>query len=74
MLGGCFWPVYVMPEWMQKIANFVPQTWVIDAIERMSSGSGLGDVMLHVGILSLFALILLGVGSVILKPGEAEAG
>ncbi|MBD0379280.1 ABC transporter permease [Paenibacillus sedimenti] len=73
MLGGCFWPISVMPDWMQKISNFVPQTWVIDAIERMASGQTLSEMWMHMGILSLFALILLGVGSVILKPGEAEA-
>ncbi|MGV2806473.1 ABC transporter permease, partial [Clostridium perfringens] len=25
MLGGCFWPLAIMPEFMQKIANFIPQ-------------------------------------------------
>ncbi|NEW05390.1 ABC transporter permease [Paenibacillus sp. SYP-B3998] len=73
MLGGCFWPISLMPDWMQKIANFVPQTWVIDAIQRMASGQTLGQMWMHMGVLALFALILLGVGSVILKPGEAEA-
>ncbi|MEW9697890.1 ABC transporter permease [Paenibacillus sp. SI8] len=73
MLGGCFWPISFMPEWMQKVANFVPQTWVIDAIERMASGQSLSEMWMHMGVMLLFALILLGVGSVILQPGEAEA-
>lgn len=74
MLGGCFWPITIMPVWMQKIANFVPQKWAIDAIERLASGQTLSEMRMHMGILSLFALILLGVGSVILKPEEAEVG
>ncbi|MFD0697237.1 ABC transporter permease [Paenibacillus sp. GCM10027628] len=74
MLGGCFWPVSIMPEWMQKIANFVPQKWAIDAIERMATGQTLSEMWMHMGILTLFGLILLGVGSVILKPGEPEVG
>ncbi|TXK85775.1 ABC transporter permease [Paenibacillus sp. N3.4] len=74
MLGGCFWPISLMPEWMQKMANFVPQKWAIDAIARMASGQTLSQMWMHMGVLTLFALILLGVGSVILKPGEAEAG
>jgi ABC-2 type transport system permease protein len=73
MLGGCFWPVSIMPDWMQKLSNFVPQKWAIDAIQRMSTGQRLMDVLLNIGVLALFALILLGVGSVILRPEEAEA-
>ncbi|MFB6365147.1 ABC transporter permease [Paenibacillus elgii] len=74
MLGGCFWPVWIMPEFMQKLANFVPQTWAIEAIYRLGSGQGLGDVAMHLGVLGLFALVLLGIGSVVMKPGETEAG
>ncbi|UKS30099.1 ABC transporter permease [Paenibacillus sp. HWE-109] len=73
MLGGCFWPITLMPDWMQKLANFVPQKWVIDAIQRMASGQSLSQMWMHMGVLTLFALILLGIGSVILRPGDAEA-
>ncbi|NRF92725.1 ABC transporter permease [Paenibacillus frigoriresistens] len=72
MLGGCFWPISLMPDWMQKIANFVPQKWVIEAILRMASGQTLSQMWMHMGVLTLFGLILLGVGSVILRPGDAE--
>ncbi|MEC0226857.1 ABC transporter permease [Paenibacillus alba] len=74
MLGGCFWPVSLMPDWMQKIANFVPQKWAIEAIQRMASGQTLSQMWMHMGVLTLFALILLGIGSVILRPADAEAG
>ncbi|MGO4272695.1 ABC transporter permease [Paenibacillus sp. TAF58] len=72
MLGGCFWPISLMPDWMQKLANFVPQKWVIEAIQRMASGQTLSQMWMHMGVLTLFGLILLGVGSVILRPGDAE--
>jgi ABC-2 type transport system permease protein len=74
MLGGCFWPISIMPVWMQKLSNFVPQKWAIDAIERMSTGQGLTDIGMNIGVLALFAVILLGIGSVILQPQEAEVG
>ncbi|NOV03326.1 ABC transporter permease [Paenibacillus planticolens] len=74
MLGGCFWPITLMPDWMQKIANFVPQKWVIDAIQRMAAGHALSQMWMHMGVLTLFALILLGVGTVILNPEDAEVG
>lgn len=70
MLGGCFWSIELMPDFMQKIANFVPHKWTIEAIEKMSAGASLSDIWMHLSILVLFAIILLGFGSVILKPNE----
>ncbi|OAS13566.1 ABC transporter permease [Paenibacillus oryzisoli] len=74
MLGGCFWPISLMPDWMQKLANFVPQKWALDAIERMSAGQPLSHMWMHMGVLALFGLILMSIGSAILKPMESEAG
>lgn len=74
MLGGCFWPISLMPEWMQKIANFVPQKWVIEAIQLMAAGQPLSHMWMHMAVLTLFALILLGIGTVILRPEDAEVG
>jgi ABC-2 type transport system permease protein len=72
MIGGCFWPVAIMPDFLQKIANFVPQKWAIDAILSMAGGQSLIQVWMNLAILGLFALILLGFGSVILKPSESQ--
>lgn len=72
MIGGCFWPVEIMPDFLQKLANFVPQKWVLDAMSQMASGSRLSDVSLNIGILLLFAVILLSFGSVIFYPEERE--
>lgn len=74
MLGGCFWPISLMPEWMQKLANFVPQKWALDAIERMSAGEPLSQLWMNMGVLALFGLILMSIGSAILNPAETEAG
>ncbi|WP_159887649.1 ABC transporter permease [Paenibacillus puerhi] len=73
LLGGCFWPVSIMPESMQKLASFVPQSWVMDAVKRLAAGQGLSDLTLHLGVLLLFAAVLLGFGAVILKPAAREA-
>ncbi|MFC5700764.1 ABC transporter permease [Cohnella faecalis] len=72
MLGGCFWPISFMPDWMQKIANFMPQKWVIEAIDRLAAGESLTDVWLPFGVLALFAVVLISFGSVILQPNKAE--
>jgi ABC-2 type transport system permease protein len=58
MLGGCYWDVNFMPEFMQKIGFFVPQRWVIDAITKMQTGSDIGDINLNLLVLAAFALTL----------------
>ncbi len=58
MLGGCYWDVNFMPEFMQKIGFFVPQRWVIDAITKMQTGSDIGDINRNLLVLAAFALTL----------------
>lgn len=56
-LGGCWWPIEVAPEWMQKIALFLPTGWVMDALHKlMYFGAGIGDVINHQ--LALYALAI----------------
>ncbi|WP_342553002.1 ABC transporter permease [Paenibacillus sp. FSL R7-0652] len=70
MIGGCFWPLSIMPNYMQKLANFVPQKWTIQAVETISAGGTLADITLPLLILTVMAVILLAVGSVILRPDQ----
>ena len=71
MLGGCFWPISIMPNYMQKVANFVPQKWAIQAIEIAATGGGWDELWLPFAILGLMAAVLLAIGSAILRPSEA---
>jgi len=70
MLGGCFWPLAIMPDFMQKIANFVPQKWAIDAAMKLADGEHLMAVASNLGILLLFAVLLLSIGASILRPAQ----
>ncbi|KIL36194.1 hypothetical protein SD71_09600 [Cohnella kolymensis] len=70
MLGGCFWPASMMPEFMQKLSNFTPQKWAIYAIEQSSTGAALQGLALPVGILLLFAAVLLAFGSYTLQTAK----
>ncbi|NQX47238.1 ABC transporter permease [Paenibacillus tritici] len=71
MLGGCFWPISIMPDYMQKLANFTPQKWAIQAVDIAATGGGWNELWLPFAILGLMAAILLAVGSAILRPNEA---
>ncbi|MDQ0198943.1 ABC transporter permease [Neobacillus ginsengisoli] len=56
LLAGCFWPVEIMPEAVQKIADFMPQHWTLDTITKLQQGSHLGSLYLNFMILIAFAL------------------
>lgn len=71
MLGGCFWPISIMPDYMQKAANFVPQKWAIQAVDIAATGGGWNELWLPFAILGLMAVVLLAIGSAILRPSEA---
>jgi ABC-2 type transport system permease protein len=70
MIGGCFWSLSIMPESMQKLANFVPQKWAVEAVTMLAEGAELSDVKLHLGILLLFGVVLLSFGTTASKPGD----
>jgi ABC-type multidrug transport system permease subunit len=56
-LGGCWWPVEVMPRWLQTAAHVFPTTWAMDGLHQVISwGGGLGDVAVIAAVLTLFAL------------------
>jgi ABC-2 type transport system permease protein len=39
MLGGVYWPLEIVPEFMQQIAKAVPQSWMITGFREIVSGS-----------------------------------
>ena len=56
MLAGCLWPKDIMPQFMIDIANFVPQTWVLNGMTNLiGRNAGIGSVILPSGILIVFA-------------------
>jgi ABC-2 type transport system permease protein len=58
MLGGCFWDISIMPEFMQKIGYFVPQRWALNAIYLLQTGGGQNDILMDLLILAAFAAAL----------------
>lgn len=56
MLAGCFWPLDVMPKAIQRIADFLPQTWVITAVQKLQEGGTLSQVSINLSIIVAFAL------------------
>lgn len=67
MLGGCLWPLSFMPEQLQKISNFIPQKWAIDAIAKLQTGAGIESVALNILILIGFSLVFFSVAAFKMK-------
>ena len=63
LLAGCFWPREIMPDIMVKIADFVPQTWVLKGMtDLVTRGSELSAIILPSTILLIFAGVFFTVG------------
>lgn len=58
MLSGCFWSISFMPPFMQKLALFMPQRWVLDGVTRLQQGEGPGSVAMNILVLAAFAAAL----------------
>ncbi|PLR76227.1 ABC transporter permease [Bacillus sp. V3-13] len=63
MVSGVYWPIEIEPVFMQKIAEFLPQTWAMRGFtDLVANGGTLLDVLDNVAILLAFALLFLFFG------------
>jgi ABC-2 type transport system permease protein len=63
VLGGCFIPRWVMPEWLQTLGLLTPHAWAVDALQAlMVQGQGVLDVLPSIGALAAFAALFFGLG------------
>ncbi len=59
-LGGCWWPLELVPEGIRISAFVFPTGWTMDAFNKLIFfGYGLQEVLPHVGALALFSLAFL---------------
>ncbi|MDC2865841.1 ABC transporter permease [Bacillus sp. BP-3] len=56
LLAGCFFPFDIMPASVQKIAEFLPQRWLLDTIMKLQQGTQFADIYLNILILFAFAI------------------
>ena len=61
-IGGSWWPLFIMPEWMQTLARLTPHGWANQAFNKlMLFGATTGDVISEMVALVAFALVFLAV-------------
>ena len=55
-LGGAWWPLEIVPDFMQIIGRISPVAWAMDGFKNIVlRGQGLGSVLLPAGILLGYA-------------------
>lgn len=58
-LSGTFFPRFLMPDWLQKIAGFLPLTPVVDGIRLIATeGKNLIDVAPQIGMIGVWMLVI----------------
>lgn len=63
-LGGCWWPMEIVPRPMQLVGHIFPTAWAMDALHKLISfGHGIDAVLPEVGVLLGFTLLFLALGS-----------
>lgn len=59
MLGGCMYPLEIVPRVLQIVGHFTPHAWAVDAFFDLGKGASLGDVAGPILIIAAFAVGLL---------------
>ncbi len=59
-LGGCWWPLEIVPKTIRMLGYLLPTGWTMDAFHKLIFfGTGFGSVLPHVAALSGFTLLFL---------------
>lgn len=56
-LGGCWWPLEIVPDTVKILAHAFPTGWAMDALHQLISfGAGLDSAKEEIGVLALYGL------------------
>lgn len=57
-LGGCWWPLFILPKWLQNLAKISPHAWATTGFnELMLFGADFGAVVPEMLVLLGFAVV-----------------
>lgn len=74
LISGVYYPITVLPEWMQSIAVFSPVTYVLDGVRAaILDGKPVSELSAYIVPLVLLGIVLLPVGIRAFKTAENYA-
>ena len=61
-LGGCWWPLFVLPKWMQALAKITPHGWANTGFNKLmlfgaDFSAVIPEMLILVGFAILFGII-----------------
>jgi len=61
-LGGCWWPLFILPQWMQALAKITPHGWATTGFNKLmlfgaEFGAVVPEMLALVGFAVLFSII-----------------
>jgi len=63
LLGGCWYPIELFPQFVRSIVKVLPTTWAMQGmLDLVLRGQGLAAILPEAGILLVFAAAFFGVG------------
>jgi ABC-2 type transport system permease protein len=74
VVSGVYYPVHVLPQWMQWIATISPATYALDAArDAILDGDGIGAMWDEIWPLLLIGLVSVPLGLEVFRRGEIYA-
>ncbi len=62
-LGGAWWPLDIVPNWLRIAGHISPVAWVMDGFTTITiNGGHLGDVLLPIGVLLAMTAVFFAIG------------
>jgi ABC-2 type transport system permease protein len=61
-LGGCWWPSFLYPQWLQNMAKIAPHAWANEGFNKLmlygaNFGAAVPDMLALVGFMVIFGII-----------------
>jgi ABC-2 type transport system permease protein len=74
VVSGVYYPVEVLPQWMQALAVVSPATYALDGVRAaILDGAGVGDLLPELGALLLIGAVTIPAGLALFSAGERYA-
>jgi ABC-2 type transport system permease protein len=74
LLGGVYYPVEVLPGWLETLARFYPLTYSLQAMRRaLLTGASVGALSREIGLLLAFSAVLVPMGLVAFRYAVQRA-
>ncbi len=74
LLAGVFYPISVLPDWLEPVSRFIPLTYALDAMRlAVLKGSSLGELRFSILVLLGFTVVLTPLGFIVFSKALKRA-